>query len=112
MSNKNFDHDDNDRVRVYWNHYPAGTSYGNWIHMDKVVENWEFISHDGIIYDIADAAKSKVPIAMYSAKDDIIVKIEDTRSYRDILGSQIVDYQEIDGGHMTFVTGKNVTYFS
>jgi len=64
------------------------------------------------VYEIRDARKSNVPIAMYCAKGDRIMMIKDTRRTRDDLGDAIVDYQEIEGGHMTFVTGKNVTYFS
>ena len=48
---------------------------------------------------------------MYCAKGDRIMFLKDTRRTRDYLGSAVVDYQEIEGGHLTFIVGKNITYF-
>ena len=52
-----------------------------------------------------------VPVAMYVAKHDRIIYPVDSRWARDVLGSSVVDYQEIDGGHVTFMVGKDQTYF-
>ena len=51
-----------------------------------------------------------VPIAMYVGSHDILVKTEDSRWIRDKISSSLVDYEEIDGGHTTFMIGKNMTF--
>ena len=48
---------------------------------------------------------------MYVAKHDLIVNPNDSREARDLLGPNIVEYMEIDGGHVTFMVGYNQTYF-
>ena len=56
-----------------------------------------------------------VPIALYAAKNDILVDIKDTRKTVDFIqkggNSTLVDYHEIEGGHLTFFMGKDVSYF-
>ena len=51
-----------------------------------------------------------VPIAMYVGSHVILVKTEDSRWIRDKISSSLVDYVEIDGGHTTFMIGKNMTF--
>jgi len=44
---------------------------------------------------------------MYAALHDIMIYLEDSRFARDILSNNLVDYQEINGGHIVFMVGKN-----
>ena len=49
---------------------------------------------------------------MYAAKHDLIVKPEDSHWARDLIGPNIVEYLEIDGGHVTFMVGYDQSYFA
>mgnify|MGYP000922924255 CR=1 FL=1 len=44
---------------------------------------------------------------MYAAVHDIMIYLEDNRFARDIISKNLVDYQEINGGHIVFMVGKN-----
>ena len=55
--------------------------------------------------------ESTVPVAMYAAKHDLIVKPVDSHFARDLIGKNIVEYFEINGGHLSFMVGQDVTYF-
>jgi hypothetical protein len=57
--------------------------------------------------DMTKIKDSGVPVAMYVAKHDRIIYPVDSRWARDVLGSSVVDYREIDGGHVTFMVGKD-----
>jgi surfactin synthase thioesterase subunit len=48
---------------------------------------------------------AKVPIALYVGKDDILVNTEDQRWIASTLGDTVVDYKEVDGGHLQFFVG-------
>ena len=48
---------------------------------------------------------------MYVGRHDRIVNPVTSRWARDKFGQAIVDYEEIDGGHVTFMIGKNQDYF-
>ena len=50
---------------------------------------------------------------MFVAKTDLISTLEDTEWTRDSIGKpSVIHYQEIDGGHASFLIGKNMTFFS
>ena len=51
-----------------------------------------------------------VPIAIYAGVKDKIVNIEDNRLVRDQLRT-VVNYQELDFDHLSFLLAKNMTYF-
>ena len=48
---------------------------------------------------------------MYMAKHDKILLPEDAKYSYDSLKDAVVDFREINGGHLTFMTGKDMTYF-
>lgn len=52
-----------------------------------------------------------IPIAMYPGTKDQVVDIEGNRDLRVTLADTLIDYNEEDADHMTFVLGKNMTYF-
>lgn len=47
---------------------------------------------------------------MYVGLHDILVKTEDSRWIRDKIKDSLVDYVEINGGHTTFMIGKNMSF--
>ena len=55
---------------------------------------------------------SNVPIAMFVGNIDTLADKTDAEWTRDEIGSPVVHYQLIDGGHLTFIVGKDMTWFS
>lgn len=49
---------------------------------------------------------------MFVGSIDTLADKTDAEWARDEIGSPVVHYQEIDGGHLTFIVGKNMTWFS
>lgn len=49
---------------------------------------------------------------MFVGLDDELATTEDARWTRDQIGSAVVHYQEQIGGHISFIIGKDMTYFS
>lgn len=52
-----------------------------------------------------------MPIALYIAKHDRIIYADDSRDIVKLFGESIVDIREIDGGHIAFMVGKDMSYF-
>ena len=48
---------------------------------------------------------------MYVARHDLIVTPEDSKWARELIGPSVIDYMEVDGGHVTFMLGYDQTYF-
>lgn len=63
------------------------------------------------VVDFSKVKLAGVPIAMYNGRDDKIVSQEDSRWARDTLGEVVVDFEEIQGGHLSFFVSRNQTYF-
>ena len=54
-----------------------------------------------------------VPIAIYTGTEDPLADITDARWIRDTLDSNVLKhYEEIPAGHLTFMVGKDMTYWS
>ena len=51
---------------------------------------------------------SKIPIALYVGKDDMMVNIEDQHKIRNESKDVLVDYAETAGGHLQFFVGNDV----
>lgn len=49
---------------------------------------------------------------MFVAYDDTIADPTDANWTRNQIGSAVVHYQMIEGGHLTFMIGKDMTYYS
>ena len=47
---------------------------------------------------------------MFVGTEDLLGDPEDARETRDLIGS-IVHYEEIEAGHMSFLAGKDMSYF-
>lgn len=55
---------------------------------------------------------SQVPIAMFVGNVDTLADNTDAEWTRNQIGSPVVHYQEINGGHLTFIIGKDMSWFS
>ena len=53
-----------------------------------------------------------VPVAMFTGKDDLMADLTDSRWTRDMLSDSIVHYEEIEAGHLTFLVGKDMSYWT
>ena len=49
---------------------------------------------------------------MFTGKYDPLADLADSRWTRDKIGKAIVHYEEIDAGHMTFITGRDMSFWS
>ena len=54
----------------------------------------------------------EVPIAIFGGKDDEIADSFDTMWTKEQIGDAVVHYQIINGGHISFLVGKDMSYFS
>lgn len=56
-------------------------------------------------------ANIKEKIYLFTAKDDAIVRPEDVNRLKsELVNAEKVFHKEIDGGHLTFMYGKSVSY--
>ena len=55
---------------------------------------------------------AKIPIALYVGKHDTLVNTENSRWVHKMLYPNIVDYWEVDGGHIQFFLADDVTYWT
>ncbi len=55
---------------------------------------------------------TEVPVAIFTGIEDILADLTDARWTRDRIGDNVVHYEEIHAGHLTFMVGKDMTYFS
>lgn len=53
-----------------------------------------------------------MPIAMFAYKDDKLAGFEDVLWAKELIGDEVKHFFVKDGGHMTFATGKDMTWFS
>jgi len=49
---------------------------------------------------------------MFTGTYDILADLTDSRWTRDTIGDGIVYYEEITAGHLTFLVGKDMTYWT
>lgn len=65
-----------------------------------------------ITEEIDLSAIQSVPVAVFVGKYDIVATPTDGQWTVDQIGDAVVHYQEINGGHLTFVVGKDVSWFT
>ena len=53
-----------------------------------------------------------VPVAMFVGKYDTLADKKDAEWTRDQIGDQVIHYQEIDGGHMTFIVAEDMSWWT
>jgi len=120
----NPDLDDSDRFAVYMGHEPNGTSVKSILHYAQNLRedrfqvfaddytDW-FKRHEKRTTDLIPLENiSTVPVAMFTGLEDILADLTDSRWTRDRIGDNVVHYEEIAAGHLTFLIGKDMTYFT
>lgn len=59
-----------------------------------------------------DQINTQVPIAMFVGKDDTLATPTDAEWTRDQIGDAVIHYSLIEGGHLSFMVGKDMSYFT
>jgi pimeloyl-ACP methyl ester carboxylesterase len=117
--------DDSDRFQVYMGHFPSGASVHSFVHFGQVIKAKKFQDFDWgqkrnqQIYgqdsppEIDISKITDVPLAMFVGSVDDLGDPIDCRWARDQInagGSALKYYEEVPGGHSSFMVGKNMTY--
>ena len=117
------DLDDDARFKVYMGHEPNGASVKSMLHYAQNMKEDRFQvwsdSYGDLIHperqtDLIELGNiSSVPIAIFAGTHDIIADQTDAHWLRDELQTDtIVHYEDVEAGHLTFLVGKDMTYFS
>lgn len=122
--NKHPELDDNDRFAVYMGHEPNGSSVKSLLHYAQNMKEDRFqIFADDYSDPFAGDKKrhtdlipleniSTVPVAIFAGIEDILADTTDAEWTRDRIGDSVVHYEEIHAGHLTFLVGKDMSYFT
>ncbi|CDW76275.1 ab-hydrolase associated lipase region family protein [Stylonychia lemnae] len=124
MDNENPELNDQERQKVMYSHYPAGSSIKQYSYIFQLIRSDEFRTYDYgaqqnfLKYGqekppIIDISKiSKVPIAMFSGTKDILSDIKSTRWAASQLTKSLVFNREYELGHSSFLVGKDYSFFT
>ena len=111
------------RVLVYLGHYPAGGSTRSLAHYGQMLAAGQFqrfdFGKDGNVkaygQELPPAIPlqniKKVPVGMFIGSKDELATMEDNRWVKSQVET-VVMYKEYDFGHMSFLVGKDMTYFT
>ena len=94
-----------DRFQVYSETY--NTDLGNewwrsWLTSDKKTHT-KLIPLENI---------RNIPVAMFVGEEDLLADPKDSSWTRDQIGEAVVHYEQIPGGHLSFLVGKDMSYFT
>jgi len=53
-----------------------------------------------------------VPIAIYCGSEDTLADCTDAKLAVATIGADVFHYEEVPAGHLTFLIGKDMTYFT
>jgi len=119
--NKHPELDDNDRFAVYMGHEPNGASVKAILHYAQNLKEDRFQVYAEHYDDIIGRERqtdlipleniSTVPVAIFTGIEDILADTTDAEWTRDQIGDNVVHYEEIHAGHLTFMVGKDMSYF-
>ena len=115
--------DDNDRFAVYMGHEPNGSSVKAILHYAQNIKEDRFQvwadDYANLIHgkkkrqtDLIPLENIQIPVAMFTGTADILADLTDSQCTRDQIGDSIVHYEEVLAGHLTFMVGKDMTYFT
>lgn len=116
--------DDPDRFKVYVNHEPNGASaqslllFAQNMRMDrfqKWCDNFNDPFAIGDKHRLSDEiplGNIVVPTALVVAHEDTVATPWDAQWTMDQIGDAVISYEEIAGGHVTYIVGKDMTYFT
>lgn len=99
--------DDNQhRIKVFFSHFPSGSSVNSLLHLKKISLTKKFIQFK--TDDVYPLEKINVPIYIHVGKDDLLVSTLDGEKFRDHLNPEFMKfYKEHDHmGHLTFFMTK------
>jgi len=105
------EYDNTKKYKVFFNHYPSGTSTHQIIHIMQQSAHYGYYEYqrspiDPLIeYDFTKFPP-EVPVAIYAGAADLLVSVIDTRWLRDKLKplNVVKEYKEYIGyGHLTFI---------
>lgn len=113
------------RLRAFFGHYPSASSLKCWQHWAQIYKSKRFQEFDygpvmnERVYghakapelDISIARDLGIPIALAVGFNDTIVFPEDSRWLRDQLSFAVKEYMEVEGGHLQYFIGNDVSYF-
>ena len=116
------DLDDDARFKVYMGHEPNGASVKSMLHYAQNMKTDRFQVWSDDFADLIHPKRetdliqieniSEVPIAIFAGTHDIIADQTDAHWLRDSLKPEtLVHYEDVEAGHLTFLVGKDMTYF-
>ena len=69
------------------------------------------MNNERITEEISLKNITQVPIAIFIGSDDIVATDIDGRWTAEQIGSAVVHYQVINGGHLSFIVAKDMSWF-
>ena len=124
FDNKHPDTDDPDRFAVYMGHSPNGTPaqslmlYAQNMREDRYqvyapdYDHWFNIGEHHHTDLIPLENIKEVPVAMFVGDSDILGDAVDAEYTKEAIGDAVIHYSLIHGGHLTFLVGKDMTYWT
>ena len=116
------DLDDDARFKVYMGHEPNGASTKAMLHYAQNMNEDRFQvwsdSYGDLIHpkrqtDLIPIEDIDIPVAIFAGTHDTIADQTDAHWIRDTLKPEtLVHYEDIEAGHLTFLVGKDMTYWS
>ena len=115
--------DDDARFKVYMGHEPNGASVKSMLHYAQNMKEDRFQVWSDSYGDLLKPKRQtelielsnikEVPIAIFAGTHDIIADQKDAHWIRDSLRPEVLaHYEDIEAGHLTFMVGKDMTYWS
>jgi pimeloyl-ACP methyl ester carboxylesterase len=98
------DHISKARMGVYMGHWPDRTSQRNMQHWITMAREGTFAKFDGKPVNVPSLS---VPTLVYSGKTDYLAGPQDIKTLIQKLGSNVIDHQELNYGHMDFVWAED-----
>lgn len=123
MSHSTGEFNDNEKSKVFFSKYPGQSSFKAWQYVKQLMQSkkpslYDFGLEENLLrygqsspplMNLTKAGQAGVPISMFSMKHDMMLSVEESRKIKDALGDS-VEYTELDGGHMTYMVAKDVSY--
>ena len=126
MANETNEFDDPESQQIFLGHWNSGTASRNIVHGFQLVQADKFQEFDygklgnmqeygqilPPVYDSEKIIDAEIPIAFFAANGDMTIKTKDQRWLYNLIKPVVVHYQEVNGGHLTFSSSKDVSWFS
>ena len=115
--------DDPTRFAVYMGHQPNGTPARTIMHyaqnmredrFQEFSENYEtwygkYLETEKPLIPLNNIRD--VPVAMFVGESDLLANPKDAEWTKEQIGEAVIYYQQMAGGHLSFLVGKDMTYF-